>query len=499
MDKIETKITEIENKLYEMRKEEEKSRKKEHNKKKAAAENKLRNDRLKNHWVMMAWLTNFIKKNKFNWERRRTLQERCRFEETADLSTDHTPRVQGEEPLGGRVGQAPQVQGEERLVNSGHESPSQAARGQGEDDTGELKGHRDLKSTWSEWRSCDERIEELKIKKRETRTRKEPWKREKERLACKEEEEQAKQEGGKEPVSLRDTEQGQPNLSMGQAPQVQGGEEERPVEDREQELLLDPVFHGGGYDENPEFDIELPGVNKLCLKCVMIPCVCVLTVLTGRLELIRGNKDKDRKSRKHDVPDRKEAKEQVPHEEVPDEDVPGEGTPPQQVKIVNKTEDLVNRKEEPLVKEEDAEVPNEEVPGEELLGEESPPQVKIINKLEALVTRKEEPQEMKTKKDQVLEGMQKPDDRKPRKQEEGTPNQGTGRGLRQEPENKSKYTTNNSSQEELGMIWKKLMMKKTSTEEGTVTRTRNKKKDDRKTPVRCDEALAGPWKGGTGG
>ena len=28
-----------------------------------------------NHWVMMAWLSKFIEKNKFNWERRREIQE----------------------------------------------------------------------------------------------------------------------------------------------------------------------------------------------------------------------------------------------------------------------------------------------------------------------------------------------------------------------------------------------------------------------------------------
>ena len=43
----------------------------EQKKKRLAQENKLRKERIKNHWIMMAWLTNFIDKNKFNWERRR--------------------------------------------------------------------------------------------------------------------------------------------------------------------------------------------------------------------------------------------------------------------------------------------------------------------------------------------------------------------------------------------------------------------------------------------
>ena len=29
---------------------------------------------MKNHWIMMGWLTNFIEKNKFSWERRRMIQ-----------------------------------------------------------------------------------------------------------------------------------------------------------------------------------------------------------------------------------------------------------------------------------------------------------------------------------------------------------------------------------------------------------------------------------------
>ena len=75
MDKIDNKIYEIRGRLREMRELEEKAKKKEQGKQKLAAENKLRKERLKNHWKMMAWLSNFIEKNKFNWERRRTVQE----------------------------------------------------------------------------------------------------------------------------------------------------------------------------------------------------------------------------------------------------------------------------------------------------------------------------------------------------------------------------------------------------------------------------------------
>ena len=59
-----------------MREAEEQANKREQKKKKVAAENMLKRERLKNHWVMMACLTNFIEKNKVNWERRGILQEK---------------------------------------------------------------------------------------------------------------------------------------------------------------------------------------------------------------------------------------------------------------------------------------------------------------------------------------------------------------------------------------------------------------------------------------
>ena len=55
---------------------EEKAKKRERGRKKAEAEKKLRKERLQNHWKMMAWLTNFIEQNKFNWEERHTFQEK---------------------------------------------------------------------------------------------------------------------------------------------------------------------------------------------------------------------------------------------------------------------------------------------------------------------------------------------------------------------------------------------------------------------------------------
>ena len=43
--------------------------------KKRKEEEKRRKERIKNHWMMMGWLTNYIEKNKYNWEMRRALEE----------------------------------------------------------------------------------------------------------------------------------------------------------------------------------------------------------------------------------------------------------------------------------------------------------------------------------------------------------------------------------------------------------------------------------------
>ena len=69
-------MIEIEKKILEMREAEKKSKERIEKQKKRNDEEKMRKERMKNHWMMMGWLTNYIEKNKYNWERRRELQER---------------------------------------------------------------------------------------------------------------------------------------------------------------------------------------------------------------------------------------------------------------------------------------------------------------------------------------------------------------------------------------------------------------------------------------
>ena len=52
-----------------------------------AQENKLRKERIKNHWIMMAWLTNFIEKNKFNWKRRQETQKKENLRTKKNMAT----------------------------------------------------------------------------------------------------------------------------------------------------------------------------------------------------------------------------------------------------------------------------------------------------------------------------------------------------------------------------------------------------------------------------
>ena len=77
-----------------MREAEEQANKREQKKKKVAAENKLKRERLKNQWVMMACLTNFIEKNKVNWERRGILQEK----EKTKVDDLESKEITAEEP-----------------------------------------------------------------------------------------------------------------------------------------------------------------------------------------------------------------------------------------------------------------------------------------------------------------------------------------------------------------------------------------------------------------
>ena len=76
IDKIEERMNEIESKILEMRAEEEKAKKRAARAKKSKDEERRRKERIKNHWMMMGWLTNYIEKNKFHWERRKAVEEK---------------------------------------------------------------------------------------------------------------------------------------------------------------------------------------------------------------------------------------------------------------------------------------------------------------------------------------------------------------------------------------------------------------------------------------
>ena len=54
------------------------------------------------------------------------------------------------------------------------------------------------------------------------------------------------------------------------------------------ELEFEPEF-----EFEPELDIGLVGTDTLCMMCVMTPCVCLLTVLTGKINHLLERKDKD--------------------------------------------------------------------------------------------------------------------------------------------------------------------------------------------------------------
>ena len=76
IEKVEIRMNEIEKRILEIKLEEEKVQKKAANTKKAKEEGREKRERMKNTWMMMGWLHSFIEKNKYNWERRRTVQEK---------------------------------------------------------------------------------------------------------------------------------------------------------------------------------------------------------------------------------------------------------------------------------------------------------------------------------------------------------------------------------------------------------------------------------------
>ena len=49
----------------------------------------------------------------------------------------------------------------------------------------------------------------------------------------------------------------------------------------------------GELEFEPELDIGLTGTDTLCMICVMTPCVCLLTVLTGKINHLLERKDKE--------------------------------------------------------------------------------------------------------------------------------------------------------------------------------------------------------------
>ena len=447
MEKIDNKIAEIDKKLSEMKEAEEKAKKRAQKKRKIAEENKQKKERLKNHWIMMAWLTNFIEKNKFNWERRRILQE------NADVTPSPTPPSNN--PLSPRNYLMQKLEGHPSSI------PVDGCPDNKPSSSPPTKNPHPPHNKWTEWRTGeDDGLETLRMMRKEAKKRQEVWRKEKESLRTKpqliENEEwlgedpvaKEHEEGGKKPVCLdgveqglvkpldhvvqvqreglvSDREHGQSQLSMDPAIH----KEEKSLDGKEQGESLGPVLHElGGSEKVPYHEIELSGIDSLCFECVMIPCVCELTILTGKLELLKD--ERDRKRELQGVPD----KEEEAGEEVPE------------------------------------------------------PQVKIEFESVVLITREEEYQVEGRQEDPVH-------DRKLKEREEDLLGQGTARMKHQEQGLGSKYPENidNSSQEELGNIWRRLMKKKTSSEEGKVSKNRSSKKTgDRKTDAKKTDARKTP-------
>ena len=107
IEKIETRMDEIEKRNLE---------KKAANTKKAREEGRKRRERMKNTWTRMGWLHSFIEKNKYNWERRRVVQEKEKEqkeeyelwrnkgveEQIADIKREENQRLELEKRKAGR-------------------------------------------------------------------------------------------------------------------------------------------------------------------------------------------------------------------------------------------------------------------------------------------------------------------------------------------------------------------------------------------------------------
>ena len=75
LDKVEKRMMEMERRILLMKAEEEQERRKAATAKKLKDDQKKKRERIKNHFLMMSWLSRFIERNKFAWERRRAAQE----------------------------------------------------------------------------------------------------------------------------------------------------------------------------------------------------------------------------------------------------------------------------------------------------------------------------------------------------------------------------------------------------------------------------------------
>ena len=375
MDKIEERMIEIEKKILEMREEEEKARKRAAKTKKAKDEEKKRKERIHNHWMMMGWLTRYIEKNKFNWERRRTVQEKEKeqqdeYEEWRRLDPDdQIKEMKGEEDRRNEIEKRKLERNDwtrwrETSVNKNNietdrqEQPRESIMGMMTRNTREMKMKQRI---WREEKEKD-RTEEPSLKDTDEgdkpgwgssapKSRFQPEKLggwgnrgvgayeeipresialhkagpladpEGEGLSGEEDERgvggvhgqedqglgQEDQGLGDRPVDLTNQDpvseglrvggeaergvgggHGQEDLGPGQEDH---GLEHRPVDLTNQDHgedhvadrhgLIDLASEGTGEEIN---ELDLTGINELCLTCVMIPCICILTTLTGRLE-----------------------------------------------------------------------------------------------------------------------------------------------------------------------------------------------------------------------
>ena len=244
-DRIDRRILEIQKKLEEYRKrKEDKLKKQDAKKKKWKEDHKMI---VEDHWEMLRWCQQYIEENQCAWARRK---EQKNIEELR--------KKEEEENWKGRLKKYKEPEKEDKLEKA-----------------------RKKQGYWKEWRiaGVENETEKLEIDNLDVIIDAQ--------VPCTKEVKIIEEGRKKQAVEMREKRKAwqREKLEKVKVRNLEGSEGARNKIPQLDSVVLHPLHSAGGREDEEGLEGIEPGAG-LCMQCVLIPCICILTVLEDRISRI---------------------------------------------------------------------------------------------------------------------------------------------------------------------------------------------------------------------